>query len=78
MDQKQMVSIVEHYSRESLALYGDIKVISVPDFQTIFIESIGGYDDAGRSILLTEYRVDGKVFWAGYSTRTQTVYVSRG
>jgi hypothetical protein len=32
--------------------------------------------DGGRGIQLDEYRVDGRVIWAGYSSRTGTVYIS--
>jgi len=38
------------------------------------IEQIG---DVGRSVMLSEYTVDGKSYWAGYSSRCDTVFVSQ-
>ena len=68
-----MLKIEEHYSRYSDAEDGEIKVMRVPDWKTVFVEKIG---EVGRSIIMTEYKVDGKIYWAGYSSRSQTVYVS--
>ncbi len=74
MDEKQMLEIVEQYNRQSDVRDGEIKVTRVPDWKTVFVEQIDG---SGRSIILTEYKVDGKTYWAGYSSRSQTVYVSQ-
>ena len=73
MNEKQMLQIVEQYSRQSNVLAQEIKVTRVPDYKTIYVEQIG---TDGRSIVLTEYKVDGKTYWAGYSTYSQTVFVS--
>lgn len=73
MNEKQMLQIVEQYSRQSNVLDQEIKVTRVPDYKTIYVEQIGA---DGRSLVLTEYKVDGKTFWAGYSTYSQTVFVS--
>jgi len=70
----QLLKIVEQYSRESAAEYGDIKVTRIQDQKTMFIEQIG---DSGRSIMMSAYKVDGATYWAGYSSRSQTVYVSQ-
>jgi hypothetical protein len=74
MDEKRMLDIVEKYSRQNDVGDGEIKVSRVPDWKTVFVEQIG---EVGRSIILTEYKVDGKTYWAGYSSRSQTVYVSQ-
>lgn len=74
MDEKQMLNIVEKYSRENALEEGEIKIKRVPDYKTVFVEQSG---EAGRSIIMTAYKVDGKTFWAGYSSRSQTVYVSK-
>ncbi len=74
MDEKYMLEIVAQYNRKSDAEFKDIKIVRVPDYKTVFVEQTGG---TGRSIILTEYKVDGKKYWAGYSSRTQTVYISR-
>ena len=74
MDEEFMLKIVEQYNQKSDTEIEDIKIVRVPDFKTVFVEQIGG---VGRSIILTEYRVDGKKYWAGYSSRSQTVFISR-
>jgi hypothetical protein len=74
MDEKRMLNIVEQYSRQSVMADGEIKVTRVPDWNTVYVEQFG---EMGRAIIMTEYKVDGKTFWAGYSSRSQTVFVSR-
>jgi hypothetical protein len=73
MDEKQLLKIVEEYSRKGNETAGEIKVTRVPDWKSVFVETIG---EIGRAIVMTEHKVDGKTYWAGYSTRSQTVYVS--
>lgn len=75
MDQSKMLEIVEQYTRQTTPEIGEIKVIRLPDRKTVFVEQSG---DSGRSIILTEYKIDGKFYWAGYSPRSQIVYVSFG
>lgn len=75
MDEKQMLGIVERYIRMSETAYGEIKVMRVPDRKTVFIEKLDDQSE-GRAIMLTEYKVDGAPCWAGYSRRSQTVYIS--
>lgn len=75
MDQGLMLEIVEQYVQEKCSEIGEIKIIRLPDWKTVYVEQSG---DSGRSIVLTEYKVGGKACWAGYSSRSQTVYVSFG
>ncbi len=70
----EMLKIMEGYICKGDTEFGGIKVTRVPDQKTVFIEQSGGI---GRSIIMTEYKMDGKTFWAGYSSRSETVYVSR-
>ena len=44
-----------------------------PDQKTVFVEQ---FDGVGRSIMMDKYDVDGATYWAGYSSRTETVYIS--
>ena len=74
MNDKQMIEIVEQFSRKSEPLEGQVKVIRVADYKTVHIEQIG---ESGRSIMLNEYLVDGKTYWAGYSSSSGTVFVSK-
>jgi hypothetical protein len=73
MNSNQLLRIVEQHSRKSEAGYGDITVTQVPDQKTVFVEQI---DDIGRAILMDKYEVDGATYWAGYSSRSETVYIS--
>jgi len=73
MDEKRMSNIVEQYSRSGSETVDEIKITRVPDWKSVFIETVG---EIGRAIMLSEYKVDGKTYWAGFSTRSQTVYVS--
>jgi hypothetical protein len=73
MDGMQMLKIVEQYCRKIASTYKDIKVTRVADRKTVFVEQIG---ESGRAVMLTEYKVDGISCWAGFSTRSQTVYIS--
>lgn len=74
MSQAEMQKIVEQFSREAEVVEGRIKVIRVPDSKTMYVETIG---EVGRSIFFNEYTVDGKTYWAGYSSRSETVFVSQ-
>lgn len=74
MDEKQMLrNIVGQYAVDGCEVDGEIKVRRIQDRKTTFVEQSG---DAGRSIYMNEYKVDGKTYWAGYSSRSQTVYLS--
>jgi hypothetical protein len=74
MDSKQMLAIVEHYCRKIDLEDNDIKVTRVADRKSVFVEQVG---DGGRSIMMSEYKVDGITYFAGYSSRSQTVYISQ-
>jgi len=73
MDSKQMLTIVEHYCRKIAPEENGIKVTRVADKKSVFVEQGG---DSGRAIMMSEYKVDGALCWAGYSSRTETVYIS--
>jgi len=73
-EEKQIIlRVVENFSRTGNADDSQVKVTCLPDNKTSCVEQSTG---DGRSIMLDEYRVDGKVFWAGYSSRTGMVYLS--
>jgi hypothetical protein len=74
MDEKQILrKMVDEYVRTGSTQDGEIKVIRVQDRKTTYVEPNG---EGGRSIIMNEYKVDGKIYWAGYSSRSQIVYVS--
>ena len=74
MNSDQILKIVELYNRKSDAGYGAIKVTRIADQKTIFIEQIDGI---GRAIMFTMFKVDGSTYWAGFSNRSQTVFISQ-
>jgi hypothetical protein len=73
MNQMEMLRIVEQFSRNAGVVEGKMKVTRVADSKTMYIETVG---DIGRSIFFNEYKVDEKTYWAGYSSRSDTVFVS--
>jgi hypothetical protein len=73
MDSKQMLTIVEEYCRKIASTFKDVKVTRIANWKTMFVEQSG---DSGRTVMLSEYKVDGATCWAGYSSRSQTVYIS--
>ena len=74
MFEMQMLKIVEQFSHNGEAVEGQVKVARVADYKTVYVEQIG---DSGRSIFLSEFKVDGKTYWAGYSAENETVFVSK-
>lgn len=73
MTNDQLLKVVEQYSRKNEAGDSDIKVTRVPDQKTVFIEQVDG---VGRAILMDKYQVAGSTYRAGYSSRSDTVYIS--
>jgi hypothetical protein len=74
MDEKQLLrEMVDHYARTGSEQKGEIKLKRVQDRKTTYVEQSS---EGGRSVIMNEYKVDGKTYWAGYSSRSQTVYIS--
>ena len=74
MDEKQiLLKVVEGYVRNGITQDGEVKVTCLQNNKTSYVEQIDG---EGRSVMLDEFSVDGKAVWAGYSSRSKTVYVS--
>ena len=73
MNSSELLKIVEQYSRKSEVGYGDITVTRVPDQKTVFVEHTDG---VGRAVMMDKYEVDGATYWAAYSSRSDTVYIS--
>jgi hypothetical protein len=70
---KGILQIVERFACTGSTSNDLVKVTCLPNGKTCLVEQSG--EDA-CSILLDEYRMDGKVIWAAYSRRTGTVYLS--
>ncbi len=73
MSNDQLLKILEKYSRKSDAGFGDITVTRIQDQKTMFVEQIDGI---GRAVMMDKYQIDGTTYWAGYSSRSETVYIS--
>jgi len=65
--------VVAHYTATGDATDSEVAVTLLPDNKTSFVEPTA---DGGRGLSLDEYRLDGRVIWAAYSTRTKIVYLS--
>ena len=74
MTSDQMLKIVEQFNHKREVDYGDIKVTRIPDRKTMFVETI---DDVGRTVMMNEFKVEGATYWAGFSSRSQTLYISQ-
>lgn len=72
-EKQTILGAVEYFAQTGNAGDGTVKVTILPDNKTSFVEHSSG---DGRSIMLDEYRVDDKIVWAGYSGRTDMVYLS--
>ncbi len=72
--EKQMLTnLVEQYALTGCEGVGEVKIKRVQDGKTTYVEPGA---DGGRSVYLTEYKINGKTYWAGYSSRSQILYVS--
>ena len=74
MNKAELLDIVEKYCRTKVSGTDEIKVVRLPNQKTIFIEKHG---NDGRSVYLSKHQVDGQIYWAGYSSLSETVYISK-
>ena len=73
-DEKVIITrVVQNYASTGELSDSQVKVSRLPDNKTSYVEQGA---DGGRGVQLDEYRVDGRVIWAGYSSRTGIVYIS--
>ena len=73
MNNDQLLEIVEQYIRSNKVEFGEYKVIRIADWKSTFVEQT---DEVGREVTLQEFNVDGNTYWAGFSTRSNIVYLS--
>lgn len=64
---------IEDYLHGNIDGDGQTKITILPPGKSIFIEQ---NEQGSRSVMLNEYRIEGKVIRAGYSARSSTVYLS--
>ncbi len=73
-EERQIIHrVVERFIRTGSVEDEQVKVTCLPANKTSFVEQTG---EDGRTVLLDEYKLDGKVIWASYSARSGTVYLS--
>ena len=68
-----IMRVVEKFVHSGDAGDEAVNVVILPKNKTSCIESDG---DSSRTVQLDEYRINNTVIWAGYSSRSKTVYVS--
>jgi hypothetical protein len=73
-DRTIILRVIENYVRTGDATDEQVKVTSLPQGKTSYIEKTG---QDGRVLMLDEYHIQNTVFRAGYSSRSGTVYLSR-
>jgi len=61
--------VVENFALTGIASDEQVTVVSLPNGKSSTIEN-------DRSVMLKEYKVNEKLIWAGYSSRSNTVYLS--
>ena len=74
MNKADLLDIVEQYCRTNVSGTDQIKVVRIPNEKTIFNEKHG---NDGRAVYLSKHQVDGQICWAGYSSVSETVYISK-
>lgn len=72
-EKKIILRVVERYIRTGVTEDEQVKVTCLPANKTSAMDQVNG---EGRSMMLDEYKVDGKSVWAGYSTRSGIVFLS--
>ena len=63
--------VVENFALTGVASDEQVTVVNLPKGKSVTIEN-------DRSGMLEEYKVNEKSIWAGYSSRSNTVYLSLG
>lgn len=73
-EEKQIIlRVLGTFTQTGAAEDSQVKVVRLADNKTSTVEQIA---ESNRSIMLNEYRLDNRVIWAGYSSRTGVVYLS--
>ena len=65
--------VVENFATLGIVTDAQVNVVCVPNGKTSTIEKI---DNDGRTVMLDEYSFNQKLIRAGYSSRSNTVYLS--
>lgn len=65
--------VVENFTKYGITTDEQVAVVCIPNGKSSTIEKIG---DDGRTVMLNEYIANEKQIRAGYSSRSQTVYLS--
>lgn len=68
-----LLRVVENFASNGNTADEQVNVICVTNGKTSTIEKINGDD---RTVMLDEYSINNKLIRAGYSSRSNTVYLS--
>jgi hypothetical protein len=72
-EKERIYRVLEQFAETGLAESEGVQVTCLPENKTSTLEKVG---EENRTVLLDEYRVDGRVFWAAYSLRSNTIFLS--
>jgi hypothetical protein len=73
VERMMLKRVMANFLRTDAPEDSEVTVVHLPPGKSAYVEQIS---NNGRSIMLGEYRVDEKVIWVGYSSRSKTVYLS--
>lgn len=73
-NEKEVIErVVERFIRTGELVDEQVHVTRLPDYKTSYVEQING---EGRSVMLDEYHFDSHTVWAGFSSNSDTVFLS--
>jgi len=73
MNETYILETVEQFSQISESDFGGNKVKRAPDNKTVYVERFG---EIAWAVMMTEYKIAGATYSAGYSSFSQTVYIN--
>jgi hypothetical protein len=65
--------VVANFLQTGAPADGEVAVVNLPPGKSTYVEQTG---EDSRSVMLDEYHIGGRTIWAGYSSRSGTVYLS--
>lgn len=73
-DERSIIQrVIENFVRTGSTEDEQVKITRLAEGKSSAIEYVAG---ESRSVMLDEYKVDGVSVWAGYSSRSEMVFIS--
>jgi hypothetical protein len=73
MESLQMLQILEQYCRQGDKVVEGYPITRISDWKSTYMVQNSA---DGQTIVLAEFNIDGKNYWAGSSSSNQTIFVS--